>query len=795
MEQYDPKNIERKWQDTWQRDGRYVVKNTSDLDKLYVLDMFPYPSGDGLHLGHTENYVATDIYSRYFRMKGKDVLHPIGWDAFGLPAENFAIKTGVHPNEKTHENIRNFTRQIHELGTCYDWSREIDTSSPEYYKWTQWWFLFLYKNGWAYKKKAKVNWCESCKTVLANEQAENGICERCKSEVIQKNLEQWFFKITDFADELIDDLDHVDWPTSTKINQRNWIGRSSGVQFELSVKDGDEKIPVYTTRVDTVFGMTYVVIAPESELAEKLVEKAENRDEVQTYIDAAAKKTELERTDLSKDKTGIEMKGVMAINPFNNKEVPVYIADYALANYGTGAVMAVPAHDERDFAFAQKYNLPIIKSISGEDIESDVFTDDGTVIDSGDFTGLSSEEAREKMGEWVEKWGIGSRKTNYRLRDWLVSRQRYWGAPIPIVYDPEGNAHPVPEEHLPWVLPIDVEFKPTGTSPLTQSKELKERTEKIFGEGWTPEVDTMDTFVCSSWYYFRYADPKNENEFASQKAIKEWLPVDMYMGGAEHTVLHLMYARFFTKALYRKKLIEFNEPFLKLRHQGMILAEDARKMSKSLGNVVNPDSVIETYGADTLRMHIMFLGPLEDVKPWNPETILGSRRFIERVWRLQKKVETSGEVCEKTLHKTIKKVGEDIAELRYNTAISALMVLSSEMEKVERLDQVSFETLLKLTAPFAPHVTEELWNSLGHASSIHEQLWPEHDPKKIVEDTLTLAVQVNGKVRDTIEVEANATEDEIRGYALESKKVQDWIGEVEPKKVIYVPGRLVSIVV
>jgi leucyl-tRNA synthetase len=795
MEHYDPKNIEKKWQEKWEKDELSKAQEGSSKEKMYVLDMFPYPSGDGLHLGHTENYVATDIYSRYFRMKGKNVLHPIGWDAFGLPAENFAIKTGVHPNEKTHENIKNFTRQIHELGASYDWSREIDTSSPEYYKWTQWWFLFLYEHGWAYKKKAKVNWCDSCKTVLANEQAEGGICERCKSEVIQKDLEQWFFKITDFADDLINDLDQVDWPESTKTNQRNWIGRSTGVQFDLDVKDSNEKISVYTTRVDTVFGMTYVVLAPESELAQTLMQQAENMSEIEAYMSAASKKTELERTELAKEKTGVEMKGVVAINPFNGEEVPVFVADYVLANYGTGAVMAVPAHDERDFAFAKKYNLPIIESISGGDIAQEAYTEDGTLVNSNDFTGLTSTEAREKMGEWVEEKKIGTRKVNYRLRDWLVSRQRYWGAPIPVVYDPDGKAHPVPQEHLPWTLPTDVEFKPTGVSPLAQSQELKERTEKIFGEGWTPEVDTMDTFVCSSWYYFRYADPKNDSAFASKEAVRQWMPVDMYMGGAEHTVLHLMYARFFTKALHRKGLIDFNEPFIKLRHQGMILAEDGRKMSKSLGNVVNPDSVIETYGADTLRLHIMFMGPLEDMKPWSPGTILGSRRFIEKVWRLRERVADEG-VCDETLlHKTIQKVSSDIESLNYNTAISALMILASDFEKRESVSQESYEVLLKLIAPFVPHVADELWNGLGHKSSIHTQEWPVCDTSKTVDETLTIAVQVNGKVRDTISIAADAAETDVTAQALASEKVQGWLGEKDPKKVIYVKGRLVSIVV
>ena len=795
MRAYNHKKIEKKWQERWEQDGLYKTPEDQEKEKCYVLDMFPYPSGNGLHMGHIENYTATDIYSRFSRMSGKNVLHPIGWDAFGLPAENFAIKTGVHPNKKTHENIKNFTRQIRELGTSYDWLREIDTSSPEYYKWTQWWFLTLLKNGWAYKKKAKVNWCEACKTVLANEQVENGACERCKNEVVQKDLEQWFFKITDFAEDLISGLDTVDWPESTKTNQRHWIGKSTGVEFELPIVDSDKVIPVYTTRIDTVFGMTYVVIAPESDMARDLAERTTNKKEVTDYISAAAKKTELERTEMAQEKTGVELKGVSAINPFTGKEIPVFIGDYVLANYGTGAVMAVPAHDERDFAFAKKYGLPIIESIAGGDITHEAYTEDGVLVHSGEFDGLSSADAREKMGKWVEQQKIGVRKTNYRLRDWLVSRQRYWGAPIPVVYDPDGNAHPVPEEHLPWLLPTDVEFKPTGISPLADSKELKDRTEKLFGAGWRPEVDTMDTFVCSSWYYFRFADPQNKEAFASEEMIKRWLPIDMYIGGAEHTVLHLMYARFFTKALHRIGLIDFDEPFSKLRHQGLILAEDGRKMSKSLGNVVNPDGLIETYGADTLRLHTMFMGPLEDMKPWSSGTILGVRRLLEKIWRLSDRVGDKGATNETLLHKTIKKVGDDIMSLNYNTAISALMILVSDMEKRETLARDEYEVLLQLMAPMAPHITEELWSSLGHNSSIHTTTWPEYDEQKMQESSIEMVIQVNGKVRDRITIAANTDEDEMKKSALARELVQKWIDGKEIKRIVCVKNKIVNIVV
>jgi len=799
MKKYDPKKIELKWKESWDNSSLYTAEDYSKKEKQYILDMFPYPSGDGLHLGHAENYVATDIYSRYKRMQGFNVLHPIGWDAFGLPAENFAIKTGVHPNKKTHENIDNFKKQIKSLGISYDWEREIDTSSSEYYEWTQWWFLLLYKNGLAYKKRAKVNWCDSCKTVLANEQSENGICERCKNEVIQKDLEQWFFKITDYAEELIDDLDNVDWPSSTVASQRNWIGKSEGVEFEMPITGTDEKLDqkllVYTTRVDTVFGMTYAVIAPEHPLVEILKENIKNKKAVEDYQKASAKKTDLERTELAKEKTGVILKGITAINPFTNKEVPLYLGDYVLASYGTGSVMAVPAHDERDFEFAKQYDLPIIESVSGGDIKKEAYTRDGVLVESGEFTGLSSIEAREKMAFWLEKKGFGKKKINYRLRDWLVSRQRYWGAPIPIVYDPQGNAHPVPEEHLPWILPTDVEFKPTGVSPLAASQELLERTEKIFGKGWKPEVDTMDTFVCSSWYYFRFADPRNIDKFASPDLIKKWLPVDMYMGGAEHTVLHLMYARFFTKVLNKLGVIDFNEPFVKLRHQGMVLAEDGRKMSKSLGNVINPDDIISIYGADSLRLHTMFMGPLEDMKPWNGETIIGPRRLLERIWQFQDKVSEDGEQNQTLLHQTIKKITNDIETFSYNTAISAMMILANDMEKRKSISLSEYKIFIKLLAPFAPFMTEEIWHELKKHGSIHGMDWPFFDESKTLENTITIAIQINGKVRDDMKIKRDLSEEEVKEQALDREVVKKWTDGKEIKKVIYVKGKILNIVV
>lgn len=963
---YDHTSIEKKWQEKWEADQLYRTPERPTGEKEYVLDMYPYPSGDGLHVGHVEGYTATDIYTRFQRMNGKSVLHPMGWDAFGLPAENYAIKTGIHPRETTEKSIDTFRQQIKSLGLSYDWEREIGTHTPEYYKWTQWFFLLLYKNNLAYRALANVNWCESCKTVLANEQVVDGHCERCKSEVVQKDLEQWFFKIRDYADRLIDDLETVDWPESTKINQINWIGRSEGallrfpiakkykfvllhgysgspednhqawlrtelekrghevvapelpntdaptesewVESALAATHYDEdtiiyghslgavtalkvaerldtkiaglvlvggfvdpefgdrerpfattfswefdserikeratfikilhdetdqavtedqakrlaqtcgapitrviaekphfmgeqeptalreivpSISVFTTRPDTLYGATYMVLAPEHQLVNQLKDSAENTDEVEAYIKQAQKKTELQRISDTKEKTGVELKGVKAINPGTKEEIPIYIADYVLAGYGTGAIMAVPAHDERDGAFAKAFTLPVREVVGAPKDAEKPYTGGGILINSGEFTGMNSEEAKRKITESVG----GEVTTTYKLRDWLVSRQRYWGAPIPIVYDPDGNPHPIPEEHLPWELPTDVEFKPTGTSPLAESKEFIERTEKIFGAGWRPEVDTLDTFVCSSWYFFRFADPHNTEVFAEAEKIKEWLPVDLYMGGAEHTVLHLMYARFFTKVLQDTGYIDFGEPFLKLRHQGTVLAEDGRKMSKSLGNVVNPNDVVEQFGADTVRLFEMFMGPLEDAKPWNSDSIIGVRRFLDKVWRLREQVaEKSVEALEPTLHQTIKKVGDDTASLKFNTAISQFMICVNAAEK-EGIGTEQFATLVCILAPYAPHLAEELWAGLGKSDSVHQAPWPEYDAEKLVAESVEIVVQVNGKTRASFAAAPDITDEEAKRAALELPQVQKWVGDSEPKRVVYVPGKLVNIVV
>ena len=803
MEKYNHTKIEKKWQKEWEKQELYKTDEESDKKKFYILDMYPYPSGEGLHVGHVVGYTATDIYTRFKRMNGFNVLHPMGWDAFGLPAENYAIKTGMHPKDTTQKTTDIFRKQIQHLGLSYDWSREISTHRPEYYRWTQWFFLLLYENGLAERKFAKVNWCESCKTVLANEQVLSGFCERCKNEIVQKNLEQWFFKITEFADALIDDLDDVDWPQSTVINQRNWIGKSEGAEIEFRIQNSEFRILVFTTRVDTLFGVTYIVLAPEHPLVARLLQDISNKKEVEAYVKETSTKTELERTAESKEKNGVELRGVKAINPANKKEIPIFVADYVLTHYGTGAIMAVPAHDERDFEFAKKVKLSIVEVVRDKTRNSKaggvvrVYTGSGQLVNSGKFDGMDSGEAQEKILAYVK----GKKKTTYKLRDWLVSRQRYWGAPIPIVYDKQGKPHSIPKEYLPWLLPTDVEFKPTGISPLAESKELRGRVENIFGKGWRPEVDTMDTFVCSSWYFFRFADPKNEKEFASHEQIKKWLPVDLYMGGAEHTVLHLMYARFFTKVLEKLKYIDFKEPFSKLRHQGMILAEDGRKMSKSLGNITNPDEIVERFGADTMRIYEMFMGPLADSKPWNTQNIMGARRFIERIWRLQIKVKNQKSSLDKNkeldtlLHQTIKKVGSDIENLKFNTAISQMMILVNALEKATVVNLSSYKILVQLVAPFAPHVAEELWQKMGGTDSVHKKEWPQFDESHIIAETYTIVVQINGKVRAKFEASTDLSEAQIKEKSLSMERIRKCLSGKKPQRIIYVFGKIVNIVV
>jgi len=798
MSEYNPQKIEKKWQDKWYASDIFQADNNSRKEKKYILDMFPYPSGAGLHVGHPESYTATDIMARYYRMNDYNVLHPIGWDSFGLPAENYAIKTNVHPKESIKTNIKNFTRQIKSLGFSYDWSREIQTSSPEYYKWTQWWFEFLYKNDLVYRKAAKVNWCDSCQTVIANEQVVAGECERCGSQVIQKDLKQWFFKITDFAEDLINDLEKIDWPESTKIQQKNWIGRSEGAEVKFSLNDKFD-LTVYTTRPDTLFGATYMVMAPEHELLKSLKDKIENWDEVESYQKKTRAKSDLERTDLNKDKSGVKLEGVYAVNPVNNKKIPVYIADYVLATYGTGAIMAVPAHDQRDFDFAKKYNLEIIEVLkSGQDELLEAWEEDGEHINSEFLDGLNKVDAIEKINTWLKENNLGEAKINYRLRDWLVSRQRYWGAPIPIIYCDDCGEVLVPEENLPVELPDDVDFKPTGESPLVNSKEFHNVKCPKCGKDARRESDTMDTFVCSSWYYMRYIDPQNNKEMVASELLKNFLPVDLYIGGAEHTVMHLLYARFFMKALVKYGNFgldeKYIEPFRKLRHQGIILAADGQKMSKSKGNVVNPDEVIEEFGADALRLYEMFMGPLEEMKPWNTKNILGVRRFLDKIWNLQNKIiEDENIDVEKLLHKTIKKVTADIKVLGFNTAISQMMIFVNLVQK-HGLTKKQYEILLKILSPFAPHISEELFESLGNAEFISNQAWPKYDEALAKDDMITIAIQINGKVRDEIELPVDINENEVKKLVMRKDKIKEWIENKEIRKFIYVPGRIINIV-
>ncbi len=797
--------------------------------------MFPYPSGSGLHVGHVESYTATDIYSRFSRFNGYNVLHPQGWDAFGLPAENYAVKTGIHPSKTTKKAIQTYKRQINSMGFSYDWKREVNTSTPDYYKWTQWFFLFLYRNGLSYKKKAKVNWCTKCQTVLANEQSEGGKCERCESPVIQKDLEQWFFKITDFIEDqnyqgkkikgLLSGLDDVDWPESTKLAQKNWIGRSEGSMVKFKIQDaksGSKRdIEVYTTRPDTLFGCTYFVLSPEHSIVDELKSNITNWTEVEKYRQETKKKTDLERTDLARDKTGVKLDGVIAVNPVNREKLPVFIADYVLMDYGTGAIMAVPAHDHRDWEFARKFNLEIIPVVMPEDqilltspsVEKNKRWDimvsaletsiekqgavicEGISINSSFLNGLKTDQAKKKITAWLKEKKLGRSAVNYKIRDWLVSRQRYWGAPIPIIYCEKCGQVPVPEKDLPVKLPKDVNFMPTGESPLKYSKKFQQAKCPKCESLAKRESDTMDTFVCSSWYYFRYADPKNKKEFAAKKALKKWLPVDVYIGGVEHAVLHLLYSRFFTKALQKYGYTDFNEPFLKLRHQGTILAENGTKMSKSRGTVVNPDEVMAEYGADTLRMYEMFMGPLEDAKPWSTKGIVGISRFLEKVWRLSQKIGKKSDSNLAVLHETIKKVTGDIKLFKFNTAISQLMIFINKLSKEKEIPKAIWGEFLILLSPFAPHIAEELWSGLGNKVSIFKEKWPKYDKKLIEQETYQMIIQINGKVRDKIEVSKDITEKQAKETALNSQKIKKWLGKQKPKKVIYVSNRLINLVV
>ena len=800
---YEPKNIEKKWQQYWEEKG--INKNYSREKKFYALDMFPYPSGVGLHVGHPKGYIATDVVSRFKMLNGFSVLQPMGWDAFGLPAENYAIKNKSNPNVFTAKSIATYKKQLEMFGFTYDWDREINTTDPEYYKWTQWIFLKLFEKGLAYESNAPINWCPSCKTGLSNEDLENGKCERCGSDVEQKPMRQWVLKMTEYADRLLYDLDSqdLDWEDMIVQQQKNWIGRSEGVQFEIKIKDSEEKIEVYTTRIDTVFGITYAVVAPEHEIIEKIKEKISNYSEVEKYIEDANKKTNLERTELQKEKTGVKLEGVKVVNPFTKEVIPLFVADYVLGGYGTGAVMAVPAHDERDFEFAFKQGLDVIEVVLGGIISEKAFTEDGILINSDKYDGLTSEQAREKMADWLEKEGIGKRKVNYKMRDWVYSRQRYWGEPIPIIHCEKCGAVGVPEEQLPVTLPDVENYEPTGTgeSPLANIHEWVNTTCPKCGGSAKRETNTMPQWGGSSWYYLRYIDPKNDKELVSKELEKEWMPVDLYVGGAEHATRHLLYARFWHKFLYDIGVVSTTEPFKKLVHVGLIMAEDGRKMSKRWNNVVNPDDVIAEFGADSMRLYEMFMGPFSQSVAWSTAGVKGVRKFLDKVWKLQGRImnHESGiknKKIDSLVHKTIKKVGEDIENFRFNTAISAMMILVNAMEKESQLSVTSYELLITILSPFAPHIAEEIWQEkLGNKQSIFLASWPQFDADLARDEEMEIVVQVNGKVRERLMVAADVTEDEIKETALESEKVKVFTEGKEIKKVIFVPGKLLNIVI
>ncbi len=822
---YNFKEIERKWQKYWAEESQYKVYEDPEREKYYLLEMFPYPSGK-LHMGHVRNYSIGDVVARFKRMNGLNVLHPMGWDAFGLPAENAAIKHGTPPSKWTWQNINSMREQLKSMGFSYDWDREVATCHPDYYRWTQWLFLQLYHNGLAYKSKSAVNWCPSCNTVLANEQVVNEGCERCGTAVIKRDLEQWMFRITKYADRLLQDLELLPgWPEKVKTMQSNWIGRSEGVEIKFTAETGDP-IPVFTTRHDTVFGVTYMVLAPEHPLVEKVTRGTEYEKPVRDFLEKMRRTDETQRTAEDIEKEGM-FTGAYAVNPLTGERIPIWIANYVLMEYGTGAVMAVPAHDQRDLEFARKYGLPVrvVVQPDGEDLDPNTMTEafpgDGTAVNSGQFSGLPTPEAKEKMADFIEENGLGGRKVNYRLRDWLISRQRYWGAPIPIIYCDQCGAVPVPEEDLPVYLPEDVEFKPTGESPLKYNEEFLHTECPECGGPAQRETDTMDTFVCSSWYFLRYTSPYETGTAVNKEKSDYWMNVDQYIGGVEHAILHLMYARFFTKALKDIGLISANEPFQNLLTQGMVL-KDGAKMSKSKGNVVSPEEIIEEFGADTARLFILFAAPPDRDLEWNDQAVEGCYRFLNRVWRLVTGQEELVKGCSSTddpvigtsrdkelnrlLHHTVKRVTNDVSDrFNFNTAISGIMeFVNGIYDYIENVDQdarnipllkQAFQVLLKLLAPFTPHIAEELWERICGKPGVHLQSWPTYDPEALVVDTITLAVQVNGKVRDHVEVSVNASQDEIQEQVLALDRVRELVGSKKVVKVIVVPQKLVNVVI
>ncbi|HDB5232313.1 TPA: leucine--tRNA ligase [Staphylococcus aureus] len=803
MLNYNHNQIEKKWQDYWDENKTFKTNDNLGQKKFYALDMFPYPSGAGLHVGHPEGYTATDIISRYKRMQGYNVLHPMGWDAFGLPAEQYALDTGNDPREFTKKNIQTFKRQIKELGFSYDWDREVNTTDPEYYKWTQWIFIQLYNKGLAYVDEVAVNWCPALGTVLSNEEVIDGVSERGGHPVYRKPMKQWVLKITEYADQLLADLDDLDWPESLKDMQRNWIGRSEGAKVSFDVDNTEGKVEVFTTRPDTIYGASFLVLSPEHALVNSITTD-EYKEKVKAYQTEASKKSDLERTDLAKDKSGV-FTGAYATNPLSGEKVQIWIADYVLSTYGTGAIMAVPAHDDRDYEFAKKFDLPIIEVIEGGNVEEAAYTGEGKHINSGELDGLENEAAITKAIQLLEQKGAGEKKVNYKLRDWLFSRQRYWGEPIPVIHWEDGTMTTVPEEELPLLLPETDEIKPSGTgeSPLANIDSFVNVVDEKTGMKGRRETNTMPQWAGSCWYYLRYIDPKNENMLADPEKLKHWLPVDLYIGGVEHAVLHLLYARFWHKVLYDLAIVPTKEPFQKLFNQGMILGEGNEKMSKSKGNVINPDDIVQSHGADTLRLYEMFMGPLDAAIAWSEKGLDGSRRFLDRVWRLMvnedgtlssKIVTTNNKSLDKVYNQTVKKVTEDFETLGFNTAISQLMVFINECYKVDEVYKPYIEGFVKMLAPIAPHIGEELWSKLGHEESITYQPWPTYDEGLLVDDEVEIVVQVNGKLRAKIKIAKDTSKEEMQEIALSNDNVKASIEGKDIMKVIAVPQKLVNIV-
>ncbi len=798
-EVYNHREVETKWQKIWDDEKAFKTSDDYSKPKYYALVEFPYPSGQGLHVGHPRPYTALDIVARKRRMQGYNVLYPMGWDAFGLPTENYAIKNHIHPKIVTKNNVARFKGQLHSLGYSFDWDREINTTDPNYYKWTQWIFLKLFKAGLAYKSEMPINWCTSCKVGLANEEVVNGVCERCGSEVVRKVKSQWMLKITEYADKLIEGLDSVDYIEKVKVSQKNWIGKSTGAEVDFSIKGKEDKLRIYTTRCDTLFGVTYMVVSPEHPIIDKYKDELKNWDAIAVYREQAARKSDFERAELAKEKTGVKIEGLTAVNPVNDKEIPIFISDYVLMSYGTGAIMAVPAHDERDWDFAKKFDLPIIEVVAGgKNVQEEVYTDvaTGTLVNSGFLDGLNVDEAKKKMIAFLEEKGIGSAKTNYKLRDWVFSRQRYWGEPIPIVHCDKCGYVPIDESELPLELPDVESYMPTdnGESPLALMTDWVNTTCPCCGGPAKRETDTMPQWAGSSWYFLRYTDPTNTEALASKEALQYWMPVDWYNGGMEHTTLHLLYSRFWHRFLYDEKVVPCPEPYMKRTSHGMILGSNGEKMSKSRGNVVNPDDIVNDYGADTLRTYEMFIGAFDLAASWSEDGVKGCRRFLERVWKLQDiltEEEGFSKDLETKLHQTIKKVSADFENLKYNTAIAAMMALINEFYKKNAVTRGEFKTLLTLLNPVAPHITEELWQLVGFEGRVYQTTWPEFDEAKTIETTVEIAIQVNGKTRATLAIGKDDPKDEVIAKAKET--IADKLTGTIVKE-IYVPGRLVNIV-